>query len=465
MDILRKLIHMSMGLFALALRWLNPWQAMLCALVAFLHNLYIFPLYGRKKLEKEEEKKRGYTAIVSYPAVVFVLLFFSFVLCLTSGKNALPLAAASWAILAFGDALGGIVGVSLKGPPLPWNGKKTLSGVAAFIIFGSAAGFFAYSFVGAEPLKPLLGDTRFMTILALSVTVAAIVESIDGQFDDNIGFPFVALSILSFYPLYCLPPAWTIVRPHMFQEFNLDNLSLAIPIAVAINLLLATIALLKKWVDIRGFFFGLLFGFSVVFSLGLKGFALLCVFYLFANFSTFYGKKIKEERGIAEGNKGTRGLESVFSKGLAPAVLCWLSVEAFIAALAFYAADTVATEFGKTSKKGTYSLLRMKSVTPGAIGAVSMKGTIAGTFTIVAIIFLALPFLGIRKIEDELAVCAALSVLVFIFFIIESLVNELNSMFGLTSKPVVHITLGFLLGAFANALMIYLWMVSVWSLK
>ena len=465
MDILRKLIHMSMGLFALSLRWLNPWQAMLCALIAFLHNLYIFPLYGRKKLEKEEEKKRGYTAIVSYPAVVFLLLVFSFLLCLTSGKNAMPLAAASWAILAFGDAFGGIIGVSVKGPKLPWNREKTISGMLAFIVFGIISGILAFSFTGTEHLKALFSDNRFVMILVLSVFVAAVVESLKGQFDDNIGFPFAALSILSFYPLYCLPPAWTIVRPFIFRELNLDNLFVAIPAAMTVNILLAAIALHKKWVDIRGFLVGLLVGASVIFSLGLKGFALLCMFYLFANFSTFYGRKIKEERGIAEGNKGTRGLESVFSKGLAPAVFCWLSAESFVAALAFYAADTVATEFGKTSRKGTYSILRMKSVPPGTIGAVSIKGTMAGLISIAVFLFLALPFLNLRKIEDELAICAILSALVFLFFILESLVNEINFRFELTSKPVIHITLGFLLGAFANALMIYLWMISVWSLK
>jgi len=454
-----------MGFFALALRWLNPWQAMLCAFIAFLHNLYIFPLYGKKKLEKEEEKKRGYTAIVSYPAVVFVLILFSYLLCLTSGKNAMPLAAASWAILAFGDALGGIFGMSLKGPKLPWNREKTFSGLISFVISGSIAGFLLFGFTSAQPPALLAHDLRFMIMLATAVIVGSIVESLYGQFDDNIGFPFVVLSLLSFYPLYCLPPAWTIVRPFVFEEVNHGNVVLGILAATVVNLLLATVAYLKRWVDIWGFVFGLLVGFSVILSLGLKGFAILCMFYIFANFSTFYGKEIKEERGIAEGNKGTRGLGSVFSKGLAPAVFCWLSVEAFVAALAFYAADTVATEFGKTSRKGTFSLLRLKSVSPGTIGAVSIKGTIAGALSITAFLYLALLFMKFRSFEDDLKIAGVLTGLVFLFFILESLVNELNFKYELTSKSVIHITLGFLVGAFANALMIFTWMVSMWVIK
>ena len=446
MDILRKLIHMSMGLFALALRWLSPWQAMLCALIAFLHNLYIFPLYGRKRLEKEEEKKRGYTAIVSYPAVVFVLILVSFSLGLGHTRRVMALAAASWAILAFGDAFGGILGMALKGPKLPWNKQKTFSGLISFFIFGLVTTYLVVTFFLNEHLIFLLEDSQFLILLLLAAFLAAIVESLDGQFDDNLGFPFIALSILSFYPMI-----FQIYELYAFKTIIAGN-HMALITVITINIALAVTAFFKKWVSLWGFIFGLLVGFSVIFSLGVKGFAILCLFYLFANFSTFYGRKIKEERGIAEGNKGTRGLESVFSKGLAPAVFCWLSFEAFVVSLAFYAADTIATEFGKTSKRGSFSLLSFKGVTPGTVGAVSVKGTLAGTISI--LVFLTASLLNFKTFEIDLKVCTALSALVLVFFILESIINELNAKFGLTSKMVIHITLGFLIGAFANTMML-----------
>lgn len=471
MDILRKLIHMSMGFFALALRWLNPWQAMLCALVAFLHNLYIFPLYGRKKLEKEDEKKRGYTAIVSYPAVVFFIILFAKLMCLSLNKSIMAVAGATWVILAFGDSFGAILGMTLKGPKLPWNREKTFSGLLGFVAFGFLGSylileyfikvFFSNSTRGNVTLVFTNADSWFLPLIFLAVLLAAIVESLDGQFDDNLGFPFVALSILTFTQ----SPFLTDKIPYITQLLSGkgDYISYNIfAFTIVINIVLAITAFRNKWVDIWGFIFGLLVGFSVIFSIGPKGFAILCFFYLFANFSTFYGKRIKEARGIAEGNKGTRGLESVFSKGLAPAVFCWLSFEAFVVALAFYAADTVATEFGKTSKGKTFSLLSFRTVEPGTVGGVSFKGTTAGLLSIFAFLFLAL--VHYWTFEINLKVYLPLCALVMVFFFLESIINALNSRYQLTSKMVIHITLGFLAGAFANMLMILFSILRLWDL-
>ena len=441
MDILRKLIHMSMGLFALALRWLSPWQAMLCALLAFLHNLYIFPLYGRKKLEKDEEKKRGYTAIVSYPAVVFVIIGLATVLSWPDKIAAMAIAAAAWGILAFGDAFGAIIGQSLKGPKLPWNREKTISGLLSFIVLGALAGIFLFSFVFSYTTSDIFKDSRIWFFVIGSSILGSIIESLPEQFDDNIGFPIVAVSFLSFFIVPSLP--YSILYFDYFHWHPSATI-----VAVLINLGLALIAFLRKWVDIWGFIFGFLVGLSVIFALGTIGFAILCLFYFLANFSTFYGKKIKEKRGIAEGNKGTRGLESIFSKGLAPAIYAWFSFPAFVVTLAFYAADTVATEFGKTSRKGTFSLLSFKSVAPGSVGAVSIKGTIFG---VLCIMFVLLIFIC------DTNQYFAYSLLTFGFFILESIINEINSKYQLTSKTVIHLTLGFLIGACASSLFESFW--------
>ena len=42
----RQVVHMAMGLFALALRFLTWWQAAACALAAFLFNLFVLPRIG-----------------------------------------------------------------------------------------------------------------------------------------------------------------------------------------------------------------------------------------------------------------------------------------------------------------------------------------------------------------------------------------------------------------------------------
>jgi uncharacterized protein (TIGR00297 family) len=448
MGILRKLIHLSMGFFALALRWLNPWQAMLCALLAFVHNVWIFPLYGRKKLEKEEEKKRGYTAIASYPAVVFVIIGLAWVKNIGNSQEALAIAAGSWAILAFGDAFGAIIGTTLKGPILPWNKGKTWTGLLGFTFFGTLAAVLIFSFVINSSLGWIIGNCNFLPFVIFVAFIAAIVESLDGQFDDNLGFPLVALSLFYVIGHQYISPSWVLLTSYLGKVLGgKEPNSWVLILLVLINISLAATALLKKWVNVWGFIFGLLIGFSVIFSLGWKGFVVLCLFYLFANFSTFYGKKTKEERGIAEGNKGTRGLESVFSKGLAPAVFAWFSFPAFVASLAFYAADTVATEFGKTSKKRTFSILSFKNVPPGTVGAISVKGTVAGLFSIA--FFISISLLAYSPAYYVFTLLL-LFILVMVFFILESVINELNAKFQLTSKMVIHITLGFLLSAFVS---------------
>ncbi|OYV97611.1 MAG: hypothetical protein B7X11_06330, partial [Acidobacteria bacterium 37-65-4] len=150
-EIIRKLLHMAMGLFAVALHWLSPWQAALCALAALCHNLWLFPHYGRRKLERPEEKTLGYSGMIGYPAIVLTL-------CLllpssaagldpvrqASGAeptNVLWAAAGAWGLLAFGDAFAALFGLGLKGPALPWNPRKRWTGLLGFILVGTPAAF------------------------------------------------------------------------------------------------------------------------------------------------------------------------------------------------------------------------------------------------------------------------------------------------------------------------------------
>ncbi len=113
-EVIRKLLHMAMGLFALVLHWLTPLEGALCAFAALAHNLWLFPLYGMKRLERPEEKARGYSGMIGYPAVVLLIcLIFPAV---TPGLDPVRRAAGgsaphvmwpvagAWAVLAFGDA-------------------------------------------------------------------------------------------------------------------------------------------------------------------------------------------------------------------------------------------------------------------------------------------------------------------------------------------------------------------------
>src|SRR5260370_31941361 len=105
-----------MGLFALTLRWLDWKIAAGVALAALLFNLFVMPRVGRG-IYRDAEKKRD-TGIVAYSAMVLVLI-------VLMRDKFVPVAAAVWAMMAFGDPAATIAGKLLGGPRLPCNPEKT----------------------------------------------------------------------------------------------------------------------------------------------------------------------------------------------------------------------------------------------------------------------------------------------------------------------------------------------------
>ncbi len=116
----RKAVHAGFGLFALALRWLDWRVAAAFALAALLFNAFVMPRVGRG-IYRDPGSARD-AGIVAYPAMVlFLLLVFS-------GKY-VSIAAAVWAMMAFGDPAAAIVGRLVGGPALPWNRAEDLVGL------------------------------------------------------------------------------------------------------------------------------------------------------------------------------------------------------------------------------------------------------------------------------------------------------------------------------------------------
>lgn len=477
-EVARKALHMAMGLFALCLRVLTPLEAALCALLALLHNVYLFPLYGRKRLERPEETARGYTGMVGYPAVVLVLILLGWLSAYpeTPGispdgpaakalhaRFGLAAAAAAWGILAFGDAFGALCGLLLKGPALPWNPRKTWAGALGFLLAGTLSSVFLLRFVLAGRASPPGGESFAWTLCLLAAFAAAVVESLPGQFDDNLTVPLAAWSVLSF-----LPHGAPFLKSASFVHRTLwgptGGGAAALGALLALHALLSLLAFRLGWVDGPGFFLGFATGLSIALALGPRGYALLLLFYLLAHGSTFHGRALKERRGIAEGNGGRRGAPSVFSKGFAPALYAWLSPPAFAASLAVYAADTVATEFGKTSRGRTFSLLRPRVVPAGTPGGVSLKGSLAGLAALAMVALAFEPLLGPESRHgaegflawgESLTGGAFLPLAVFAasaaWFFLESLLNEWNENRRFFSKVVIHVMVGLFAGASVEA--------------
>src|SRR6266536_2912409 len=108
----RKAMHAGMGLLALTLRWLDWKAAAAIALGALLFNLFVLPRIGRG-IYRDPSRARD-AGIVAYAGVVLVLV-------LIFRDRYLPIAAAVWAMMAFGDPAATILGRLLGGPRLPWN--------------------------------------------------------------------------------------------------------------------------------------------------------------------------------------------------------------------------------------------------------------------------------------------------------------------------------------------------------
>src|SRR5438034_9385841 len=133
----RKIVHIAMGGFALLLAYLTWWQALILAVTALLHNLYLLPLYARRTLFRGEAGERGRDiGILLYPASIVILI--------VAFHTHLEIVAAAWALMAFGDGFATLVGKGVGGPRLPWNRSKTWSGYVAFLALGFPAAWFLY---------------------------------------------------------------------------------------------------------------------------------------------------------------------------------------------------------------------------------------------------------------------------------------------------------------------------------
>src|ERR1039458_9063206 len=118
----RKIVHMSMLIFAFLLPYITWRQAAGCALLALLFNVVILPRLGAD-LSKGTAIAPGssvWTGIVIYPISVLALVLLY--------RHDLYIVGAIWAVMAWGDGTAGVAGVALRGPALPWNREKTWSG-------------------------------------------------------------------------------------------------------------------------------------------------------------------------------------------------------------------------------------------------------------------------------------------------------------------------------------------------
>jgi uncharacterized protein (TIGR00297 family) len=379
----RKAVHAGFGLFALTLRWLDWRAAAACALAALLFNAIVMPRVGRGLYR--DPGVRHDVGIVAYPAMVLLLI-------LVFRGPYLPIAAAVWAMMAFGDPAATIVGRTVGGPALPWNPGKTWAGLLSNWAVAGAASVLVFLFVSRrEP------QADAVAILMLGAGIYAFLESVRAGLDDNIvGALPTALAVYQmglFWPPRFLLGAGIAWRPVL--------------VALAVNLAAAAIMGAFRIVSRSGAAAGAIAGFLILAVGGWRHYGLLWAFFLAGTVATRLGYRRKAASGLAQADSGRRGAAHVVANCLVPAALLLLGVRsvAFVAAFAAALADTLGTEIGTLFGKRPFSPLTLSSLPAGTPGAVSLPGAAASLAGAAAI---ALASVGLGLVPGRLAWAVAL---------------------------------------------------------
>jgi uncharacterized protein (TIGR00297 family) len=363
----RQAVHMSMGAFALLLRWLTWWQAVALAASALAFNLFLLPRFG-VNLYRPGDRERGVHGIIWYPLAVLLLL--------VTFPRRPDIAAAAWGILAIGDGLATLAGRGIGGPRWPWNREKTLSGSAAFALGGAAAGVgLAWWCRPAVASPPAMAFTIAAPILA--AVAAALVETIPVRLDDNLSVAATAGAVMwlvSLTSLTQLPAGMTLAAGRL-------------PAALALNVLVAWAGHRAHTVSRPGAVTGAIIGVMVFAGLGWQGWMLLLITFIAASLASRLGLKRKLVLGIAEERGGRRGPGNAIANTGVAAIAAVLALAmmpddgarlAFVAALVAGGSDTIASEIGKAFGRRTWSIASLGRVPPGTSGAMSLEGTAAG---------------------------------------------------------------------------------------
>lgn len=398
----RKAVHAGMGLFALALRFVDWRVAAAGAAAALVFNAVVMPRIGRGLYR--DAASRHDAGIVAYPAMVLLLI-------LVFRGPYLPIAAAVWAMMAFGDPAAAIAGRTVGGPRLPWNPEKTWVGLLANWAVAGTASNLVFLFVSRREPQP---DS--VAILMLGAGIYAFLESVKSGLDDNIVAPLpTALAVYQMGLRW--PPAVLI------GAIPVRWLAIALAVNIAVALLVGALRIVSR----SGAVAGAVAGFLILGFGGWRAYGLLWAFFLLGTLATKLGYRRKAAAGLAQSNSGRRGAANVVANCAVPAAFLLLGLPslAFVAAFGAALADTLATEVGTLYGRRAFSPLTFRALPPGTPGAISWPGT-AASLGGAALIGVA----GWRLGLAPLAVLWAAILGGFLGSLAESVLNRLAPRFG-----------------------------------
>jgi uncharacterized protein (TIGR00297 family) len=364
METPRQLLHLVVGLFALLLPWLTWPQAALLAAGAVAFNLIVLPRIAPRVFRDSDQSRRWSSGIVLYPfAVLGLILVF---------RSQLHLAATAWAILAAGDGMATLVGVNVRSTRLPWNRHKSVAGLAAFILFGTAAALGTMWWT-----SPRAPDAWMFAAAAIAAIVAGFAETAPISLDDNLTVPVMAAAVLG--TTGAMSPALL-----SGQVTSLDVNTWAL---LGLNAAVAVLGWAARTVTPAGAMTGMIIGALIIIGTGLAGWVVLIVTFVAASLTTRLGHARKAKAGIAEDRGGRRGPGNAIGN---TGVAAWAALVAagsadpslphlaLVAALVTAGSDTVASEVGKSYGRTTWLITSFQRVPAGTTGAISLEGTLGG---------------------------------------------------------------------------------------
>ncbi len=417
----RKAVHAGFGLFALTLRYIDWRAAALCAAAALAFNVFAMPRIGRSLYR--DGLRRHDPGIVAYPAMVLLLIL------VFRGKY-LPVAAAVWAMMAFGDPAAAIAGRTVGGPSLPWNRDKTWVGLFANWAAAGTSAVLVFLFVSRRELEPAA-----VAILMIGAGLYAFLESVRSGLDDNI---VAALPTgLAIYQMAISWPPRLLIAGIPWR---------AVGVALAVNAAAAAGMGALRVIRPAGAVAGAIAGFVILAAGGWSAYVLLWTFFLAGTLATRFGYRYKAAVGAAQSHGGRRGAANVAANCSVPAALLLLGAPTvgFVAAFGAALADTFGTEFGTLYGRRAFSPLTLQRLPAGTAGAVSWPGTAASLFGAALV---AGAGWGLGLISGPLAWIAAAGG--FLGALCESLLNDLGRRAGFSLDHEFANALNTFLGAMA----------------
>ncbi|HEY6844549.1 MAG TPA: DUF92 domain-containing protein, partial [Thermoanaerobaculia bacterium] len=264
-ELLRKSIHIAVGLCAVALAWI-PWRiaAAVAAVFVVINWLVLHRIVGKRVSRSATGSDIG---LVLYPlAVCALIVIFNW---------HISYAAVAWVTLAFGDGFATLAGRSMPIAPLPWNRAKSWGGTIGFLLIGGAASVAIARFF----------DSPRIGLAIAAVVVAAFVESLPLGLNDNFTVPFAAGATLA--ALAIRPFIGSVVHPPIAWPW------------IVVNTVLAILGYALRTVDFSGFITGWLLGTIVILGGGPSLYVALLAFFIVGTACTRFGFAHKSTAGLA----------------------------------------------------------------------------------------------------------------------------------------------------------------------